>query len=245
MSFQKRQKEWLAHVWLEGGTCVETNVHAADRWEASALVYKKLGLTDANDPRIRRFVMDEVPPDPPPPAAAGTSVVALTPRKPFYRYRVRLYAGPSSGNLIARTISTTSAQDALWDVMKMHKIPTEAVLGPYVVEQETADGKITKLIKDAHTFPDAGPLDAPVSTSKPKPLTHQPVDEHFPAEEPAVYDDDGTIWGSYRSAAERNWRGGWEVHLRRPSQEDVLKKIEDIFKYETKVSRRKRTIVKG
>jgi hypothetical protein len=248
-------RKWVAHVWVEGGECKEVTVTAADRWDASAIVRARLGLKDANDPVIRRFVMEEVidPPKPPDPAASGTSVVSLRPMKNWYRYRVRLYAGPNSGTPISRYITTTSAQDALWDVMKLYALATEKQLGPYCVQEETRGGLITRLIKDGHTFPDAGPLDKGPPA---KIENRHPVDDHFAMEEPALKHelelengDSDSIWSNYERAQERarenEWTNGWNNHIRRPTEAVVLKRIEDIFKGEATVPHQKRKVVKA
>lgn len=252
MSYRsKQEKKWLAHVWLETGTCVEVREVGKDRWEASAKVYKTLGLEGPNDKKIRRFVMEEVLDPPLPPA--GSSVVDLKPAKQFVRYRVRLFASPNAADPYSHQIQTQSAQDALWDVMKLHKIPTEAVLGPYCVQEETRTGWITRMVKHAHTFPDAGPLDMEITAQKPvakKPLALQPVDEYFRPDEggdPSFYDlpgDDGSydIWDNYTQAQGQR---GWTTHVARKTEESVIKKVEDIFANEQVVTRITRTVVKG
>lgn len=220
---------------------MEVNVTGYDRWQASAEVYRKLGLTGANDSRIKHFVMTE--------EKEATPVKKNKNKRDSYkRYRVTVFLSPASKNPVVRNLQTSSSQQALWAVLGMYAITTTDRLGPYRVEEELSpDVWVTRKVKDAHTFsgvnliPEEDPVSS-VAMDVTKAVFEEVEDKVLTTEE----------WDA-------EWEAAWQAHLYgqphtksrrslfetdKKTQEEVLSKIGDLFKSEKKAEVPKINIVR-
>lgn len=147
---------WVAQVVLETGTTcdVEVKARAYDRTGAMAKAYTTLGLTGPNDPKVKSMncMLKSV-------AMGGKREDNLRAAKlNGPRYRVELYPSPLSKNSRIQSGRAANATDMLQSIAGMCGVKDLATTGPYLVQEYTDEGLVTRLVRYPTTFPDAGRL---------------------------------------------------------------------------------------
>jgi hypothetical protein len=229
-----QMRQFVAHVHLPDGI-MEVEVWGTTRWDASDAVYRKLNLEGPNDSKIKSFRIIEKETPAKNPEPEKTEMIPVVPasrdKSKDKRYRVRMYPTRMSRDMKSLTFRTASAEDALWSMMSMHRVPSEAVLGPYCVELETAEGRVTVKGKDLHTFPDHGRVVAEDG--------YDPA----PQQTKAKAEDDGPDYTSTQTVDEE-WEAAWATQwqnrsygetLRETRAKEMIAKVEDILANETKI----------
>jgi hypothetical protein len=233
----KRVLKYLAHVGIAGGEIAEVVVYATDRWDASDQVYKRLGMDGAADVRIKSFRMDEVKDE----TADHVPEVPVRDKSKDKRYRVRLYPSPASRDMKSMTMRTSSADQALWSLMGMHKVQRQDHLGPYIVEENRNGEWVTVKFNQIHNFTDRGPIAR--EGDKYDPAPRQTIIASAEAEEPVIGADNiDAEWDAMWAKA--GFPGVREPVLNTTRVDNFVNKVNDIFLNEKKVRRPKVTLVR-
>lgn len=226
-----QMRQWVAHVGLSNGSVVEVKVWDVNKYMASEQVYKRLGLDGAADRRIQSYVIDEL--------SEKTSVVEdVVPDVPARdktkdrRYRVRMYLSPRAHGVTGMTMRTSSAEQALWSLMGMHRVKEEGLLGPYCVEQGTnGGGWVTVKYKHLHAFPDHGPLVASDGYDPPARTTPASAENSFDEEW-------NRAWQQVQRDTNREWPNNSRNYsdlMKQEGASQFIAGIRDIFKDEKTV----------
>lgn len=153
----RRETQWVAHVSLKeenGIQEVQVMAKKGKRFEAMTKVYAALRLSGPNDARISNIKLVEVETNEVYVIGKGPHPVD-TPKvdkSNWKRYRVTLYPTRMSKDPKILTMRSDSAYDALHSMMAMHKVPRPDVVGPYLVEELTPEGDVTRMVNQASAF---------------------------------------------------------------------------------------------
>lgn len=234
-----QMKEWVAHVKLDG-KIMEVTVWDTSRTMAVDNALRKFGLKGPEDERIQMFRIEQADSralkTPTNPTPVEVPEIPKRDKSKDKRYRVRVYLSPMSGDMKARNIQTSDAQNALWSVMYTYGIKKQSDLGPYIVEEERATGRVTVMYSQIHNFKDRGPLVLEDDGYDPAPR-QMPRNSGYAEDTVTTTDDIDQRWDDAMASIGLTTQ-------RTERAERFVEKVNDIFKNEKKVARPNVKIVK-
>jgi hypothetical protein len=238
-----QMREWVAHVKIDG-KILEITVWDTSRQMAVDQAYRRFGLSGPEDPRIQMFRCGPAEFFRETKKKATPVEVPEIPKRDKSkdkRFRVRMYPSPMSRDLKQITLQTIDAQNALWHVMYMFGIKRETDLGPYIVEEERASGRVTLMYNQIHTFKDRGPLELVGDGYDPAPKQTLPNSGY---NEQVVNSDD--LDRRHDAALAELWDDAMDARLgpRKPTADTFIAKVNNIFEKEKKAVRPNVKIVK-